>query len=79
MSNYPVGIYLGPNDCSISIIGRNGHKLIVIDYDGNSMPSIVSFTKTEILGDSAKNIKIPESTIYGIGKIFGKLFYNPDV
>ena len=45
MSDYPVGIYLGPNDCAIAIIGRNGPpQLIIIDYDGYSMPSIISFT-----------------------------------
>ena len=52
MSDYPVGIYLGPNDSSIAI-WKNGKEEIITNYysDERTTPSIVSFTKNERLVD----------------------------
>ncbi len=79
MSNYPiVGIYLGPNDCSIAIGWKNGKVEIIRNYhDERTTPSVVSFTKTKkFVGEAAENEKIenPKNTIYGIREIIGKIF-----
>ena len=82
MSDYAVGIYLGPNDCSIAIWWKGRVNIIPNDHGYRTTPSVVSFTKTDILvGRPAKNnqIRNPENTIYGIREIIGKKFDNPDV
>ena len=82
MFNYPVGIYLGPNDSSIAI-WRNGKVNIIPNEIGKyTTPSIVSFTKNErLVGIPAENNKIinPKNTIYGIREIIGKKFDEPDL
>ena len=83
MFNYPVGIYLGPNDSSIAI-WRKGKEEIITNYysDERTTPSIVSFTKNERLVDiPAENNKIinPKNTIYGIREIIGKKYDVPNV
>ena len=82
MSNYPVGIYLGPNDCSIAIWNNGKPEIICNEMGARTTPSVVSFTKNErLVGDAAKNniIKNPKNTIYGIREIIGKKFDEPEV
>ena len=82
MSDNPVGIHLGPNNCRIGIC-KNWRVEIIVNELGNiNTPSVVSFTKTDILvGEDAKKnqTRNPENTIYGIREIIGKKFDNPDV
>ena len=82
MFNYPVGIYLGPNDSSIAI-WKNGKVNIIPNESGErTTPSVVSFTKNErLVGIPAENNKIrnPKNTIYGIREIIGKKYDDPDV
>ena len=87
MSNYPVGIYLGPNDSSIAV-WKNGKAEIIPNYDGSkdsagrTTPSVVSFTKNKsLVGVAGENIKTsnPKNTIYGIREIIGKKYDDPDV
>ena len=82
MSDYPVGIYLGPNNCSIAIWQNGKVQIIQISYHKYSMPSVVSFTKNErLVGEVAKAriTKNPKNTIYGIREIIGKKYDDPDV
>ena len=82
MSDYPVGIYLGPNDSSIAI-GMNGIQQIIQNYIGNrTTPSFASFIKNKrLVGNNAKRqiIKNPKNTIYGIREIIGQKFDEPEV
>ncbi len=59
MTDIPVvGIYLGPNDCSIDILRNKKPEIISNDGGRRIIPSVVSFTKTDILvGEVAENIK----------------------
>ena len=82
MSDYPVGIYLGPNDSSIAIWRNNKVEIIPNESGERTTPSVVSFTKNErLVGEGAKNniIKNPKNTIYGIREIIGKKYDDPDV
>ena len=83
MSDYPVGIYLGPNDSSIAV-WKNGKAEIIPnqDTDSRTTPSVVSFIKNKrLVGDNAKRqiIKNPKNTIYGIREIIGRKFDEPEV
>ena len=82
ISNYSVGIYLGPNDCSITIYRDGKVEITPNDWGEWTIPSIVSFTKTNIhFTNIAKNneIRNPKNTVYGIREIIGKKFDGPDV
>ena len=82
MFNYPVGIYLGPNDSSIAIWKNNKVNIISNESGERTTPSVVSFTKNErLVGIPAENNKIinPKNTIYGIREIIGKKYDDPDV
>ena len=82
MSDHPVGIYLGPNDCSIAIWENGKVELIPNELGIRTTPSVVSFTKSErLVGIAAKHneIRNPKNTVYGIREIIGKKFDNPDV
>ena len=83
MSDYPVGIYLGPNDSSIAIWGNLERAEIIQNNNGDyTTPSVVSFIKNKrFVGEDAKNqiIKNPKNTIYGIREIIGRKFDEPEV
>ena len=82
MSDYPVGIYLGPNDSSIAI-WKNNKAETISNYMGNrTTPSFVSFIKNErLVGKAAKDqiTENPKNTIYGIREIIGQKFDEPEV
>ena len=82
MSNYPIGIYLGPNDSSVAIWENNRLEIIPNEINKHTTPSVVSFTKNKsLVGVAGENIKTsnPKNTIYGIREIIGKKYDDPDV
>ena len=82
MSNYPVRIYLGPNDSSIAIWENRKVNIIPNEMNKYTTPSVVSFTKNErLVGIPAKKIKIRnhKNIIYGIREIIGKKYDDPNV
>ena len=82
MSDYPVGIYLGPNDSSIAIWRKRNAEIIHYGDVRFIIPSFVSFIKNKILvGEAAKDqiTKNPKNTIYGIREIIGQTFNEPEV
>ena len=82
MSNYPVGIYLGPNDSSVAIWENNRLEIIPNEINKHTTPSVVSFTKNKrLVGVAAKRIKTsnPKNTIYGIREIIGKKYDDLNV
>ena len=82
MSHHPVGIYLGPNDCSIAIWWNGKAEIIENEGGKRTTPSVVSFTKSDILvGIAAKDNEKenPKNTVYGIREIIGRKFNDPYV
>ena len=82
MSNYPVGIYLGPNDSSVAIWENNRVNIIPNEMNKYATPYVVLFTTNErLVGIPAKKIKIrnPKNTIYGIREIIGKKYDDPNI
>ncbi len=81
MSNYPVGIYLGPNDCSIATWKNRTVEIIDI-HGARTTPFVVSFIKSDRLVGIIAKIKEkenPKNTVYCIREIIGRKFDAPDV
>ena len=63
---YTIGVKFGSN-CSVGIWRNNKVEIIPNDIGSNTTPSIISFTRKDILiGKTAKNIMNinPKNTIY---------------
>ena len=76
-----IGVKFGSN-CSVGIWRNNKVEIIPNDIGSNTTPSIISFTRKDILiGKTAKNIMNinPKNTIYGINKLIGERFDDPEI
>ena len=79
--DFTLGVKFGSN-CCIGIWRNNKVELIPNEIGSNSTPSIISFTRKEILiGNAAKNLMITnhKNTIYGITELIGKRFDDPEI
>ena len=79
--DFTLGIKFGSN-CCIGIWRNNKVELIPNEIGSNLTPSVISFTRKEILiGNAAKNLMITnhKNTIYGINELIGKRFDDPEI
>ena len=78
-----IGIDIGFNNCCVGIYRNNKVYIISDIYSGLCLePFMISFYEKEILvGTPAKNLmkENPKNTIYGIRKLLGKKFNDPQV
>ena len=82
MYHNSIGIYFGSDEFCIGSYFSNQIEIIQNFEHNTTTPSIVSFTENNILiGESAKNnmIKNPKNTIYGIRKLIGKKYDDPEI
>ncbi|XP_063709686.1 heat shock protein 68-like [Culicoides brevitarsis] len=82
MSHPPIGIDLGTT-YSAAAVYRNGKpEMIVNDQGSRSMPSCVAFTPNRrFFGEGAvrQAALFPENSIYGIKRLIGRKFDDPEV
>ncbi|OWA54438.1 Heat shock 70 kDa protein 6 [Hypsibius exemplaris] len=82
MEEIAMGIDLGTTNCCVSIMRNGRYEIIKSEHSETTTPSYVSFDPEGVLvGKLARSNSVfhPENTIFGIKRIIGKRFIDPEV